>query len=616
MRRVRHIAPSALLAATLSRRPVMKHVVISPGDGRATVAPAGLVSRRRNSAPLAAVSLPDNCAASAALVRNLAVQLYVVDSRGGLLWSNQVTPDPFDSDAVLPARGSLLGALWSCAPGAGFAKAVTDAAKSGSARLRGSTSGSSGDRWWDIEITRIEGDPTRDGQLAVVAHDVTAPGRPDTAQARATTYEGLTGLARRDVFYERIDALSAAGSQAHFTIVMIDIDRFRQVNDEMGREIGDCVLEKFGKRLARFMRSGDVSARLGGDEFGIILCGGAARAEALVQRLRMPIRVARGRVKCSISMGFARYPEDGDSAGTLCRNAEAALYEAKSFGEGFMVRFDGNLREAEQARRAMLSRAEYALSSRSIMAYYQPKIDLQRGTVVGFEALLRWRSKAGTIELPATIWAALEEPQLSRRITEMMLDQVLADLQHWQQLGIELPVAINVSDADLRHGDFAEWLLRKLRDAGLPPSSIEVEITETVFLGRDQSHLEEMLTKLNAAHIRIALDDFGTGYASLSHLKVLPVDVIKIDRSFIARMRDDPGDRAIVEAMLAIAQRLAIEVVAEGIEHDCDMQFLRDRGCQMGQGYLFSKAITAVEVLALVKGSPISLARGAPAISA
>jgi EAL domain-containing protein (putative c-di-GMP-specific phosphodiesterase class I) len=261
----------------------------------------------------------------------------------------------------------------------------------------------------------------------------------------------------------------------------------------------------------------------------------------------------------------------------------------------------------------MLLRAQVAVSSRGIVAYYQPKIDLSLGTVVGFEALLRWQSKAGTIELPSAIWAALEHPQLSRRITELMLDQILADLCRWRDLGIDLPVALNVADADLRHGDFAEWLLGKLDGANLPSSSIEVEITETVFLGRDQGHLAEMLARLNAAHIRIALDDFGTGYASLSHLKQLPVDVIKIDRSFIANLRDDPENRAIVEAMLLMAQRLGIEVVAEGIEHDSDVQFLSDRGCQMGQGYLFSKAVPADEVVSLLASVPIALKKFAGA---
>jgi EAL domain-containing protein (putative c-di-GMP-specific phosphodiesterase class I) len=181
-----------------------------------------------------------------------------------------------------------------------------------------------------------------------------------------------------------------------------------------------------------------------------------------------------------------------------------------------------------------------------------------------------------------------------------MLDRIIADLVCWQRLGILVPVAINVSDADLRDSDFADRLLKRLSDAGLSTSSIEVEITETVFLDRASDHLLDMLKKLHDAQIRIALDDFGTGHASLSHLKKLPVDVIKIDRSFTANLRSDPGDRAIVEAMLAMAQKLAIEVVAEGVEHEYDVQFLRTRGCQMSQGYLFSPAVPAGEVPALL----------------
>ncbi len=244
----------------------------------------------------------------------------------------------------------------------------------------------------------------------------------------------------------------------------------------------------------------------------------------------------------------------------------------------------------------MMEVAKVAIASDWIKPFYQPKVDLQSGCVVGLEALLRWQKPGAAVELPGSILAAFDDPELATCISETMQNKVLNDIAAWRRAGSALPVAINASAADFRDPDFAGKFLKKLYEVDIPTHLLELEVTEGVFLGLGAADVEEALRELHTAGVRISLDDFGTGFASLSHLKVYPVDVLKIDRSFVNNLPDSPEDRAIVSAMIGLGHNLAIEVVAEGIEAMQQATLLRDMGCHTGQGFLFSRAVPSALV--------------------
>jgi EAL domain-containing protein (putative c-di-GMP-specific phosphodiesterase class I) len=262
-----------------------------------------------------------------------------------------------------------------------------------------------------------------------------------------------------------------------------------------------------------------------------------------------------------------------------------------------MMIFRSDMQLDMQKRQIMLSRARRALDHDLITPFYQPQIDLASGRIAGFEALLRWREKGGRVQFPATIAAAFEDLDLAAAISDSMIERVLIDARAWLDAGIDFGhVAVNASAAEFRRGRFAEQLLERLDQAGVPTRYFQLEVTETVFLGRGAECVDHALKKLSAAGVKITLDEFGTGYASLSHLKQFPVDVIKIDQSFVRVLETDVDAKAIIRAVIHLGQSLNIEVVAEGVETDAQQDFLVSQGCDQGQGFLYSKAVPAPKV--------------------
>jgi EAL domain-containing protein (putative c-di-GMP-specific phosphodiesterase class I) len=263
--------------------------------------------------------------------------------------------------------------------------------------------------------------------------------------------------------------------------------------------------------------------------------------------------------------------------------------------------YNADMRQEMQRRMAMVQLARNAIADDRVIAYYQPKLDLQNGTVEGFEALLRWRMPNGRIGEPALLEAAFEDLEVAAAISDRMIDRVIADMRGWLDRGIAFKhVAVNASAAEFRRDNFAERVLEQLARAEIPTRCFQIEVTETVFLGRGAEYVHRALALLNAQGVKIALDDFGTGYASLRHLKTFPVDIIKIDKSFVRDMDLDPGDEAIVRAVINLGKSLGIHVVAEGIEQNAQAERLVRLGCDFGQGFLFSKAVGAKRVPALV----------------
>lgn len=439
-----------------------------------------------------------------------------------------------------------------------------------------------------------------------------AAGELATAEAHAAHlafHDSLTGLPNRALFQRRLGELTTGGDDAanYFALVILDVDEFKLTNDTLGHDAGDAVLLAFANRLKRAIRSEDLVARLGGDEFALLLIGpnGANGLEdfatKLLEILGEPCEHRGKQIQCHASLGASIY-RGVDSAQNILKHADLALYEAKTSGRGVFRLYDPTMWSSMLMRREMLSLAEEALEGDFIKPFYQPKVQLQTGEVVGFEALLRCCLPDQQAKGPDSIAAAFEDSTLAAKLSDRMVDVVIKDISTWRAAGLPFGhVAINAAAAELRRGDFADRLLTKLDHAGIAPECIQIEVTESVLLGRGVDHVERTFNQLAQRGIILALDDFGTGFASLTHLKRFPVQIIKIDRSFIRNLQIDEEDGAIVDALVGLGKALRIEVVAEGIETKAQRDFLCALGCTIGQGYLFSAAVPAGRVAELLR---------------
>jgi diguanylate cyclase (GGDEF)-like protein/PAS domain S-box-containing protein len=468
--------------------------------------------------------------------------------------------------------------------------------------------------WWDIVISPVLDDTGTPITLVAVSRDITERREAEELLRWGATHDGLTELANRTLFQHRLaEAVDAARrSGKPIGLLLLDLDNFKQVNDSLGHDAGDTLLRTFAARLCAVC--GDAQpARLGGDEFALVVSDVgdgeelARRAEGIVERLREPF-VYDGRIlDCHATIGAALFPVHGQTPEELLKSADIALYSAKASHRGHAVIFDPAHRAEMQKRNSMIAIARAAVRDDRIVPYYQPKVCLRDHSIYGFEALLRWTQDGRRVHLPAAITAAFEDLDLAAAISDRIIDQVIADMRGWLDRGVDFGhIAINAAAAEFRRDSFAEGLLENLRLADIPTHRIKVEVTETVFLGRGAEYVDRALKLLDESGVKIALDDFGTGYASLRHLKQFPVDVIKIDQSFVRDMETDPEDAAIIEAVLNLGRALHISVVAEGIENERQAQRLAALGCRYGQGFLFSPAVAAEQL-------PRLLQRHAPA---
>jgi diguanylate cyclase (GGDEF)-like protein len=419
------------------------------------------------------------------------------------------------------------------------------------------------------------------------------------------THDPLTSLPNRVVLQEHLDRLST-GKRRDCALLVLDVDDFKLINDTLGHDAGDHLLCAFSERLRRAVRPGDLVARLGGDEFAVVLRAEseqevAAAGEKILAELRQPFVHEGKLIECNASIGASLHPRDGAGRSELMKAADIALYSAKAAGRGRLRVFRSTMREAFESRTSMVFIARRALAAGDIFPHYQPKVCLRTGGIVGFEALLRWRDSDGALCLPDSLRAAFDEPSLSEAINDRMIDRCLADIKAWIAGGVEFGhVAINCSAAAFRSGKLASELLDKLETRGIPFHCVQVEVTETVFLGRGSDHVKDALGKLHGAGVRIALDDFGTGHAALLHLMQYPVDALKIDRSFVAGLCVNSEAEAITTAILTLGESLGIDVIAEGVETAEQEQALTGLGCRTGQGYLYSKAVPAEMVPAML----------------
>lgn len=442
-----------------------------------------------------------------------------------------------------------------------------------------------------------------------VGTDITAARAQAELIERMAREDALTGIWNRASFEETLRKVVAANEarRAGVTLCLIDLDHFKRINDTLGHAAGDAVLTTVARRLAALDGGRHLAARLGGDELALLIREGASqtpRDQVLTELSEIWTEPAlfEGRaIDIAGCVGVAEHPTAATRSSTdLFHHADLALYEAKRDGRSRMVRFNPAFRfRADRAAR-QLREIRAALEADALVPFYQPIVDLSARRIVGFEALARWLRPEGPATA-ASFMDVFEDREIGPQITEQILSHVLEDMSAWTQMGVEFGgVSVNLTGADLACDGVAERLLTGLAARRLDPTRLLVEITETAMLHRSDDVVRAEIDRLAEAGIGVALDDFGTGFASLSHLKTLPVSVLKIDRSFVRDIPSEEDNLAIVEAIAGLGRRLGFRVVAEGVETLEQLDVLQAAGCARGQGYLFAKAQPADRVPALL----------------
>jgi diguanylate cyclase (GGDEF)-like protein/PAS domain S-box-containing protein len=415
-------------------------------------------------------------------------------------------------------------------------------------------------------------------------------------------HDALTGLPNRLAFHDEIERGIAAGRRkGPFALVLIDLDRFKQINDSLGHRAGDILLQNLAAKLAEAVPARSMLARLGGDEFGILLPGfsdvSAGWADAL-ERIKAvfdePHLVDGVPVALEASIGVAVHPTHGRSVDELLRRAEVAMYVAKDTGRGHAV-YSAGEDSNDAGRLALLGELRRAISERELVLHYQPIVDATTNTTAKVEALLRWNHPEHGLILPAGFLPLAESTGLIRHLTRFVLDETAAQCMRWDADGRDIGVSINLSTRNLTEWDLVDDIAATLARWDVDPGRVTLEITESAVMC-DPEGTKRVLDQLAGHGVRLAIDDFGAGFTSLSHLAQLPLHEIKLDRSFVVDLLTNDGDRAIVRSLLTLAHDLGLKVVAEGVESWDVLDELRDLGCDLVQGYLFARALPAAEL--------------------
>jgi diguanylate cyclase (GGDEF)-like protein/PAS domain S-box-containing protein len=452
----------------------------------------------------------------------------------------------------------------------------------------------------------------RPAQLVAIM-DVTAKRQAEARIAHMAHHDALTGLPNRVLFHERLDEalLRVRRDRDKFAVLYLDLDEFKNVNDSLGHAAGDKLLKAAADRLRTCLRGSDMVARFGGDEFAVLQMGLAGPPEAgilaerIVTLLSEPYDIDGQQVVIGTSVGIAFAPADGETSDQLLRNADMALYQAKEDGRCTYCFFQPGMGTSLRAHQTLELDLRKALGASEFEVYYQPLVTLETGFICGFEALLRWHHPLRGMMAPGDFIPLAEETGLIVPIGEWVLRQACAEAAAWPD---DLKVAVNLSPVQFKKGNLPQMVFATLASAGLPAARLELEITESIFLAESKTNLAT-LRRLRALGVGISMDDFGTGYSGLSYLRAFPCDKIKIDRSFISELSESADCMAIIKAITNLGSNLGIPTLAEGVETETQLAWLREAGCTEMQGYLFSRPVPASEIAELL--SPHRICRQA-----
>lgn len=449
-------------------------------------------------------------------------------------------------------------------------------------------------------------------ELMVICHDYSERRRAEEKIRQAALHDPLTGLPNRALLYEYARHTFAAASRTkqEVSVLFIDLDRFKPINDIHGHEVGDMVLRQVASRLRDNMRGEDIVFRLGGDEFLALVShhddatAGEKVAQHLMQAINSPYHVGSVEASLSCSIGISVYPRDGDDVDMLICHADAAMYIAKQMGRNTTQFYTSSLAERVYMQSAIEEGIKNGLKNEEFSLYYQPLVDIQTREVVSVEALLRWPCNGMG---PDRFIHVAEATGLIGRLGEWVLGRACEQHLAWIQEGLPaIPIAVNVSPLQFRKKDFVAHLQKLLHHHRIGCHGLQIELTETAVM-EDIDHAIAVLTELRSTGIKISLDDFGTGYSSLNYLSRLPLDKIKVDKSFVHRLEHDMASQAIIEAIIALGRTLQLEIVAEGIESDSTLQYLHRHGCHQAQGYHVCKPVMASQFASWYREHTVSL---------
>ncbi len=446
-------------------------------------------------------------------------------------------------------------------------------------------------------------------QSHCILHDITERKEADRRIRQLAFFDTLTGLPNRTLLQDRLDqALVQAGrDKQQVAVLFLDLDHFKSVNDTFGHGVGDLLLQNIAVRLRDCVRRADTVARLGGDEFVIVMAAlqdiqSVTRvARKILDSLAGPVRLGGHEIYSTVSIGIAIYPGDSEDADLLLKSADTAMYKAKEQGRNTFQFYAPEMNIEALERLLLGNDLRHALERGEFLLHYQPQLCVATGKLLGMEALMRWRHPELGMIPPATFIPLAEESGNIIPLGAWLLETACARCRHWQMLGFDdLKLAVNLSGRQFKDHLFIDQVGEALRKTDLDPARLEIELTEGILMDNGAS-AKTFLLALKKLGVQLAIDDFGTGYSSLNHLKQFPVDRVKIDASFIREIPASADDATIAEAIIALGHSLKLKVIAEGVESAEQLHFLRSRGCDEMQGYLFSRALPEDEIDALLQ---------------
>jgi diguanylate cyclase (GGDEF)-like protein len=440
-------------------------------------------------------------------------------------------------------------------------------------------------------------------EYVAVFSDISQRKRDEEQIRRQANYDALTGLPNRSLFFDRLNqaVISARREKWLLGLLFVDLDRFKAVNDTFGHVMGDEILQEVGERLKECVRDSDTVARLGGDEFVVLaqdlaeVNDAALVADKIIEQMAMPFSINGRKVTLGASIGITIYPEDTNSAEEMMRNADMAMYRAKEGGRNRYQFFTVGMQEQVKERVELEQDLRQAIERNEFELHYQPILDAESGALTSVEALLRWQHPKKGMISPEVFIPLAEDGGMIIAIGNCVIEEACRQLREWRDDGFDFTVSVNVSSRQLSK-EFSHWVLSSiLKEHRVRGEWITLEITEGLLMD-DSPEVMEWLNGFKNLGISLSIDDFGTGYSSLSYLKRFPVDVLKIDRSFVRGLPGDEGDASLVDAILAMAQSLGVQVVAEGVETEEQSRFLKNLGCDRLQGFYYGKPMPDSEL--------------------